>query len=55
MIKFFMSTISDCSAVADCEKCNALGEEIKCAKCKTGFSLLKNNSCKGTALKIDVY
>ena len=55
MIKYFMSTIPDCSAVSHCEKCNSLDDEIKCVKCKPGFSLLKNNTCQGIALEVDAY
>ena len=53
MIKHLMLMISDCSAVTHCEKCNALDDKIKCARCKTGFSLLRNNTCQGIASDID--
>ena len=49
--KNFMSMISDCSTITNCEKCNASDDEIKCLKCKAGFSLMDNN-CEGITNKV---
>ena len=51
MQKYFMLIISDCATVAHCEMCNALNDEIKCIKCKPGFSLIEN-ICEGITLGV---
>ena len=49
---YFMSMISDCSILTYCEMCNESNDEIKCTKCKPGFSL-KGNSCEGINWKFE--